>query len=134
MFYKENFDFSKLNSAIAHLTEEEIAGLINQYYAGVKVKELIELYNIDILPSKLVSVFPLVKINIKCEFCDIPMTTKLNSKSSYEQLSPKDIICSKCQHLHNKSCKCLNCIEKYKLKELEKNINKITSIIKKLLT
>lgn len=120
MFYKENFDFSILNSAISHLTEEEITELINQYYAGEKVKELIEQYNLNILTSKLVSIFPLVKVNIDCEFCKVPMTTKLNSKSSYEQLSRKDIICPKCQHLQNKLCKCIKCIEKSKLEELEK--------------
>ncbi|RZH25205.1 hypothetical protein EXD98_18225 [Acinetobacter pittii] len=120
MFYKENFDFSVLNPAISHLTEEEITKLINQYYAGEKVKELIEQYNLNILTSKLVSIFPLVKVNTNCEFCDVPMTTKLNSKSSYEQLSLKDIICPKCRHLQNTSCKCPKCIEKIKLEELEK--------------
>ena len=48
MFYKENFVFNELNSAISHLTENEITELVNQYYAGVKVKELIEKYNINL--------------------------------------------------------------------------------------
>lgn len=78
---------------LSHFTEEDITDLINQSYAGVKVKELIEQYGIDILASKFVSVFPLVKLIIKCEFCDIAVITKLNSKSSDEQLSRKDIIC-----------------------------------------
>lgn len=120
MFYKENFIFSELNSAISHLTEEEITELINQYYDGVKVKELIEQYSICILASKLVSVFPLVKLNINCEFCDVSMITKLNSKSSYEQLSQKDIICPECQHLQSRLCNCQKCKEKLQLKELEK--------------
>jgi len=120
MFYKENFVFNELNSAISHLTENEITELVNQYYAGVKVKELIEKYNINILASRFVSVFPLVKVNIKCEFCDVPMITKLNSKSSYEKLSQKDIICQECQHLQSRPCNCSKCKEKSKLKELEK--------------
>ena len=120
MFYIENFELNTIHPSLEHLSRVEIVELINQYYAGVKVKELIEQYNIDILASKLVSVFPLVKLNIKCEFCDVPMITKLNSKSSYEQLSRKDIICPECQHLQSRLCDCQKCKEKSKLKELEK--------------
>lgn len=94
MFDKENFEFSEINSALSHLTPEEITNLVNDYYSGIKVSELIEHYNIAVLSSKLVSLFPPVKINSECEFCNLPMITKLNSKSSYEQLSRKDIILS----------------------------------------
>ena len=107
IFYKKNFIFSELSSVISHLTEDEITELVNQYYDGVKVKELIERYSIDILSSKLVSVFPLVRLDVTCEFCDVPMVTKLNSKNSYEQLSQKDVICPVCHHLQNSLCNCL---------------------------
>ncbi|HCW4112740.1 TPA: hypothetical protein OXL58_002169 [Acinetobacter baumannii] len=120
MFDKENFEFSEINSALSHLTPEEITNLVNDYYSGIKVSELIEHYNIAVLSSKLVSLFPPVKINSECEFCNLPMITKLNSKSSYEQLSRKDIICPKCQHQQNRACTCLKCREKVKLEELEK--------------
>ncbi|MEA1227985.1 hypothetical protein ODQ17_01300 [Acinetobacter sp. IRS14] len=120
MFYKENFDFSEVNAAISHLTNEDVTELINQYYAGVKVKELIDQYNLNIPPSKIISLFPLLKLEIKCEFCNIPMVTKLNSKSSYEQLSRKDIICLKCKHLQNRLCNCLKCKQKVKNQELER--------------
>ncbi|MDI7698060.1 hypothetical protein QMJ94_06235, partial [Acinetobacter baumannii] len=34
MFDKENFEFSEINSALSHLTPEEITNLVNDYYSG----------------------------------------------------------------------------------------------------
>lgn len=75
MFYIHNFNLNTISPSLEHLNKEQIVQLVNEYYDGIKVNELIEKYELDIIASKLVSVFPLIKINIKCEFCNVHLIT-----------------------------------------------------------
>lgn len=119
MFIESNFCFENLNLALKHLNYGQVVELINRYYAGEKNSVLIDEYKINLPSSKLVSIFPLVKTNIECNQCNVPMTTKLNSKTYSSKLSYQDLHCPECNHFPNVKCSCQTCIEK---KILEKSI------------
>lgn len=58
----DDFNFNNLNSKLAHLNTEEVVTLINRYYAEEKINNLIKEYSIKVQPSKLISLFPYLKI------------------------------------------------------------------------
>ena len=94
---------------LSHLTDEEIENLIERYYDGEKNNFLIDEYRIDIKSSSmLVKTFPLkIHLDKLCPFCNIPMNSYRESKSSY---SSETIFCKECQHeLDNTYCTCKIC-------------------------
>ena len=48
-----------MHEKLQHLSSEEIISLKAKYYEGeIKVSALLEQYNIDIIPSKFISILP----------------------------------------------------------------------------
>ena len=99
------------------LSEKEIEQLCIKYDEGVKVKDLIALFSLDLNPSELSKHLPLKQTNDKCIYCNIPMEVRrIRSSYSYGN-EPK---CPKCNHIKYtgwsyKKCKCDNCLlEEYK--------------------
>lgn len=104
---------------LLHLNEEQIEELMRRYYDGEKNDLLIKEFNIDIRTSLLVKTFPLkIHNDVLCPYCEIPMVSHRESKSSYSFSHPK-IFCKECQHKNNDHyCRCLNC-EKYREEQEE---------------
>jgi hypothetical protein len=100
---------------LSHLSQEQIEELMQRYYDGEKNDHLIKEYNIDIRTGLLVKTFPmLIHDDMPCPYCDIPMVSYRESKSSYAFDSPKTF-CQECKHKnYGPYCNCENC---KKLKE-----------------
>jgi len=112
---------------LSHLTQEQIEELMKRYYNNEKNDLLIEEYNIDIRNSLLSKTFPLKEHkNIVCPFCDIPMLSYRESKST-SSWHKEEIFCQECSHKHNISfCNCLNCKKnKEILQEIQRQEKKL---------
>jgi hypothetical protein len=79
----------KLHSAIAHLSETHLEELMAEYYDRDKtVKSILEKYNIKAQPSQLVSFFPPLILEEKCEYCHQPLAKKRDSRTGYSSSHP----------------------------------------------
>lgn len=86
-----------------------------RYYNGEKSTLLVQEYNIDVKNSLLLKTFPLKIHNDKlCLFCNIPMISQRESKSTYTSRWYKEkIFCQECNHEYdNAHCRCFNCKER----------------------
>lgn len=103
---------NQYQNKLAHLSQDEIETLMARYYNGEKSTLLVQEYNIDIKNSLLLKTFPLKIHNDKlCPFCNIPMISQRESKSTYTSRWRKEkIFCEKCNHEYdNAYCRCSNC-------------------------
>lgn len=98
------------DNKLGHLNEEEIENLINRYYDGEKVAELINEYNIIYKASNLYTLFPPKVMNdTKCPYCD---------NSMYRDYGPRNnrhnevTYCISCGHKYNVECSCEYCKNK----------------------
>lgn len=108
----------QLSPYLSHLNASEVQELIDFYYTKeFSVSELLEMFQIPVSPSQLVSCFPPYEdLNIICPHCEVPMFRKWNSRTSPgdERLS-SDSHCLQCGHKdfgkHNwRHCDCPNCL------------------------
>lgn len=60
-------------SKLSHLNKSQIDELIEKYYSGIRVDDLLEEYNINVISSNLVKQFPPVSIDQKCPYCAVPL-------------------------------------------------------------
>lgn len=116
----EKLEFSKLDSRLVHLSQDEIVQLINRYFDGETVSKLIKEYKIKITPSHLYSIFPPVKSDEKCEHCDSPVVYPWGSKSWSERLIVNQKYCINCNHNGRSNCDCKKCVEIRAIEEAEK--------------
>ena len=110
------------------LSSVEIVELCKRYDEGVKIKDIISEFNIDVNPSGLSKLLPLKQIDEKCIYCNVPLEIKRTRNSYTYDNDPK---CPKCNHIKYmgwtyKKCNCDNCIaEEYKkLKSIRDEIEK----------
>lgn len=116
----EKLEFSKLDSRLVHLSQDEIVQLINRYFDGETVSKLIKEYKIKITPSHLYSIFPPVKSDEKCEHCNSPVVYPWGSKSWSERLIINQKYCISCNHNGRSNCNCQKCFELREIEEAEK--------------
>jgi hypothetical protein len=120
-----------INEKLSHLSYKEIDELIEFYYSGENIEELLRTYKIDSGKNNLASIFPPeVLINNKCKYCNIPMWKKRSSRTYNYHYTP---YCPNCLHQEITNCQCANCkeiaqeeIERYneiKRRNLIKTIN-----------
>ena len=96
-----------MSEKLNHLNDQEIEELVNRYYQGEKVSDLIKQFKIDVIPSKLVSTFPALITNIECIHCgDIKLEKRRVSRSS---LQTSKASCPICKHKNDGICYCENC-------------------------
>ncbi len=97
-----------MHEKLHHLSEQEVEKLVRDYYDGKKVSDLITEFRIDVLPSKLVSLFPpTIHEDNYCPYCDSEnFVTKAVSRNSYSAPSPT---CPQCKHEDVYHCRCKNC-------------------------
>jgi hypothetical protein len=121
----------KPHEKIAHLSKDEIDTVMEQYYSGENIKEIIENFNIEVSPSKLSSLFPpKVITDAECPYCKFPFWEVRPSKSSNSK--PK-AFCPKCNHYASNPCSCNNCqiaLKTIVIFKREKKREKINQILK----
>ena len=109
----------EIHEKLRHLTMLQIESLMNKYYNGVKVSDIIKEYNIDTTSYKLYTLFPpIICEDIICPVCNEPMYKERDSKSSYSW-NKKKPFCAICGHTDEIICKCNYCIaEREKVRKL----------------
>ena len=111
-----------IHEKLAHLRPKQIIQLMDEYYAGVRVKKLIEDYKVNCRPNDLHKYFPPMVLDKRCPIC---------AKKPY---------CPRCGHIDDEVCGCDACVEKRKKEqikreaELEKRANKIKIKLEKSYT
>ena len=112
--------------AFSELSINEVEELCKQYDAGVKIKDIIAAFDLEINSSGLSKLLPPKKTEEKCIYCNIPMEIRRTRNSySYDNF-PK---CPNCNHINYigwtyQKCNCENCIlaEYNRLKDIRDEI------------
>jgi hypothetical protein len=120
----------ELAEEVRHLSLEQIEELYTKYLAGAKNSDLIEEYDISIKPNSLIKVLPpLIREDVLCPNCSLPMLQKRQSKSGIGTSSLK---CFACEHkiagnaYRGELCRCSYCTQgRAKLKLLEEEAKRI---------
>lgn len=120
VFSIEDIEFKDIDNTFSHLNKNQVVDIINKYYAGEPVKNIIGEYNLSVLPTKLVSIFPKILTNKKCAKCGANLVVKLKSKS-YGQINFNEAYCPNCGHREDVPfCKCRYCEEERRMLEENK--------------
>lgn len=108
-------------SAVAHLSNDQLDQLISDYYAGKPIKDLLREYSVQCRPNFLHRAFPPVVLDdLKCPYCDVSMLEERPSRTSIDMGNFRaEIYCSQCGHREDEGCRCSNCIAAI---ELEKRL------------
>lgn len=127
-----------IHEKLAHLRPKQIIQLMDEYYAGVRVKKLIEDYKVNCRPNDLHKYFPPIVLDKKCPICGENFLKKRPSKTEienqgnpYRKIEAKKPYCPSCGHIDDDICECAACVEKRKEEqikreaELEKMANEI---------
>jgi hypothetical protein len=106
----------KINPKLAHLTEQEIIQLIEDYYSGKNITTLKSQYKIELKGNNIVVLFPPQITDSICKNCNINLwknfePKKLVNISYWQNIS----YCPQCGHRNEKSCTCNYCEEHRKL-------------------
>ena len=73
-----------IHEKLAHLSSKQIIQLMDEYYAGVRVKKLIEDYKVNCRPNDLHKYFPPIVLDKKCPICGENFLNKRLSKTEIE--------------------------------------------------
>ena len=136
-----------IHEKLAHLRPKQIIQLMDEYYAGVRVKKLIEDYKVNCRPNDLHKYFPPIVLDKRCPICGENFLNKRLSKTEienqgnpYRKIEAKKPYCPRCGHIDDEVCGCDACVEKRKKEqikreaELEKRANKIKIKLEKSYT
>ena len=136
-----------IHEKLAHLSSKQIIQLMDEYYAGVRVKKLIEDYKVNCRPNDLHKYFPPIVLDKKCPICGENFLKKRPSKTEienqgnpYRKIEAKKPYCPSCGHIDDDICECAACVEKRKKEqikreaELEKMANEIKIELEKSYT
>ena len=136
-----------IHEKLAHLSPKQIIQLMDEYYAGVRVKKLIEDYKVNCRPNDLHKYFPPIVLDKRCPICGENFLKKRPSKTEienqgnpYRKIEAKKPYCPSCGHIDDDICECAACVEKRKKEqtkreaELEKMANEIKIELEKSYT
>ena len=128
-----------IHEKLAHLSSKQIIQLIDEYYAGVRVKKLIEDYKVNCRPNDLHKYFPPIVLDKKCPICGENFLNKRLSKTEienqgnpYRKIEAKKPYCPSCGHIDDDICECAACVEKRKKEQIkrEAELKKMANEIK----
>ncbi|WP_163122783.1 hypothetical protein [Acinetobacter portensis] len=107
----ENLCLDNLSNELSHLSEMELLSLISDYKSDKTVKEILQLYSINTIPSKFKKLLPLIYADF-CSHCGGKVVFELQSKTySYGLLEEQTAQCVQCSHKPNGySCQCDACV------------------------
>lgn len=99
-----------IDERLSHLNDKQIKELIKRYYAGEKVRKLIEEYNIEFSTVGLFKLFPPVVVEDSiCPCCHVNMVQDAKSRTGYS--FRKIVYCPICKHDYRTNCTCERCNE-----------------------
>lgn len=103
---------ARQTSAIDHLSADAIQRLINRYYAGDDIPELLKEFGIACRPGSLWRQFPPLPTGQSCPDCGAKMLELRTgrTRSSWPRLPI--IQCSACGHRESPACTCRHCNSK----------------------
>lgn len=94
---------------LSHLTEHQLEDLITRYYNHEKIADLLKEFEINVVASVLVSLFPPVTHNeLFCKYCQDTNLISNRRSRSYNMVNP---FCPICNHEDKSYCSCRNCQE-----------------------
>lgn len=104
-------------SAIAHLSKEQLDNLIAEYYAGKPIKALLSKYGVQCCASYLYKAFPpVIREDLPCPYCKEPMHQKRPSRASFGTSYFRiEHYCPACGHRDKPRCRCRNCTDAFEL-------------------
>ena len=116
----------EVHKKLAHLTSQQLNDLIDRYQNGAdKISDLIKEFNIDAIPSQLISLFPPIKHDdLVCSYCkDTNLMSKVKGRSTslYYSNAP---YCPECGHQNHEGCCCENCTAEADYQRWQKEQNK----------
>ena len=127
----------EINRKLEHLTEEQIEEVITMYKdKSIRLSNIISKYNIDVMPSGLLSILPPIKTDEVCAICGAYLYQKIKPRTGYASDSQKDKFCLECGHWvyaksiwETKKCTCEGCkaIAKAEEERKKKQIQEIYS-------
>lgn len=107
-----------MHKNLKHLSTHEIELLMQRYYNGESVTQLIKEYQLSVRTSELYKLFPPETITDEfCEYCNEQLVRDRISKNAQRwAYRDADMYCPLCQHRpYYAQCKCKNCIEEERL-------------------
>ena len=129
-----------IHEKLAHLSSRQIIKLMNEYYAGIRVKKLIEYYKVDCRPRDLHKLFPPIELDTVCPICGTNFEKKRESRTDLENLGNpyrhgkmNKPYCPSCGHVDDDICECDECVRKRSLEysKKEAQLNKMVNEVKK---
>lgn len=96
-----------MHSKLAHLTSDQIASLMDRYYAGEGIKSLLQEFNIHARVGELIKFFPEQDAGVLCRHCGKAMKLRYMSRSNRNQFSDPE--CPACGHHEGRNCWCDPC-------------------------
>ena len=98
-----------MKNDLSHLNANELKILKDEYYGKGTVKNLIELYGLNIRPNNLYKFFPDEETDLLCPYCQIKMYKPSVSKSelNYRYRTIK-VFCKNCNHENHNKCNFLD--------------------------
>lgn len=105
------FLMDTISPRIKHLTEEQVHILLNRYYEGEGIKNLIEEFKLDADPSVFIRLLPIVETDDPCAYCGTKLTGSVKSRTSnHEGLQNLlNLECPNCVHNNSNYCNCSTC-------------------------
>ena len=120
-----------MSKTLAHLNYDQIEDVMQKYYAGEKISNLLHEYQVTATPSAIVSLFPpFTHQDLFCPYCEaVNMESKRKSRSSGSKTLAVPT-CPECDHKDAENCRCSFCVSERKA-SLEKKNNIKRDIIHK---
>ncbi len=101
-----------MHPKLSHLNDEQVEQLIQRYYRGEKINELITAFQLKVKPGNLVRTFPPKKCEDEyCCYCidqNFVVAHQSREYSSFTNVVPR---CPVCDHIDEPYCSCRNCRE-----------------------
>lgn len=116
------FLMDTISPRIKHLTEEQVHILLNRYYEGEGIKNLIEEFKLDADPSVFIRLLPIVETDDPCAYCGTKLTGSVKSRTSnHEGLQNLlNLECPNCAHNNSDYCNCSTCKKLWAQAKIEK--------------
>lgn len=113
---------NKFADKLDHLTPDQVNEVMELFAdPSIKVKEILEAYNIDVSACYLGRILPPIKTDKVCEYCGQPMYYQPSGRENFIAFKQDsdikvDLFCKNCNHhvykYLSRKCTCENCTQK----------------------
>ncbi|MDI3236411.1 hypothetical protein QK289_15455 [Exiguobacterium antarcticum] len=115
----DHINFKNLDIHLKHLSNEQIYQVISKYYNNEKIQNILEEYDINVPPGRLVRIFPTIFLKENCIKCGSQLLGEFESKTG-KQLFRVQKACVSCSHeKESYHCPCDYCSKERKELKIE---------------